>query len=469
MSTETAGSLDACREGLRVLVLAPARTKLIVALLFALTLLMLPVGRGALHDMRSGSQSGYARDADAGSLLAPLAFDSGFNFRLRPGADFFAIYEAGLRARSGDDPYSAGLEEPRRAPYATQFRYPVVTAYWLGAPLSLLPPLVAYAAWVAACVGMLIANFLLCLGRAKEHAGLLALLWFAWFPVVPELHMGQFTLFLATLMLWSADALIARRRLAGAPWSLSVLLKVYPLAWAPLLWREGRRRAVIVTVLVLALSVGATLRYFPKGTEVGVVRIGVLGSVIAKLHQPYAGAQGLQSAVNATCWKLSGRGFAEGTPDPPLPNAGDPTLILSLLMIAAYSAFGLWGLCVWWRDRDVRQLTALLGFLWLAWFIAFRDNWEHHYLLIQALTAFLLVHRVAMPRHALCIWVFAGTPSLWFLWQKLWAGGGAASEVIGLAYFFQRPLGLMILLFLLAKSLRDYASSGRLAPHNLLE
>lgn len=469
MSTEAIGSLAACREGARVVAQAPARTKLLVALLFAFTLLMLPIGRGALHELRSGAQAGYARDADAGSLLAPLAFDSGFNFRLRPGADFFAIYEAGLRARSGDDPYSAGLEDPRRAPYATQFRYPVVTAYWLGAPLSVLPPLAAYAMWIAACVAMLLANFLLCVGRAREHVGVLALIWFAWFPVLPELHMGQFTLFLATLMLWGADALIARRRFAGAPWALAVLLKVYPLAWAPVVWREGRRRAVIATVLVLALSVIATLRYFPKGTEVGVVRVGVLGSVIAKLHQPYAGAQGLQSAINATCWKLSGRGFAEGTPDPPVPNLTDPTLILSLLMIAVYSAFALWAICGWWRDRDGIRLRALLGYLWLAWFIAYRDNWEHHYVLVQALTAFLVVQKLASIRQAAWVWALAGTPSLWYVWHKLWAGGGAVSEIAGLVYFIQRPCGLAVLLFCLSKSLHARTIRHKIESHNSSE
>jgi hypothetical protein len=194
------------------------------------------------------------------------------------------------------------------------------------------------------------------------------------------------------------------------------------------------------------------LRYFPKGTEVGVVRVGILGSVIAKLHQPYAGAQGMQSAINAICWKVTGHGFDEPTPESPAPHLSDPTLILSLLMIAAYSAFALWGILRWWRNRDPDRLIALLGLLWLAWFVAFKDNWEHHYVLVQALTAMLLSRGILSSRQTILVWFFAGAPSLWVVWHRLWGGG--VSELVGLLYFIQRPAALLILLTHVAKCLR---------------
>ncbi len=456
------------REGARVVLRAQLPAKLIVALLFALTLLMLPVGRGAVHEHRKATEAGYTREADAGSLLAPLAFDSGLNFRLRPGADFFAIYEAGLRARSGDDPYSAGLEAPRRAPYATQFRYPVITAYWLGAPLSLLPPWVAYGFWIGACVAMLIANYLLCVGRSPKHAILLAVIWFAWFPVVPELHMGQFSLLVATLLLWSADAFLAGRRWGGIPWLLAATVKVFPLAWAPVLWRIGRRRAAIVVTLLLVGSAALSLAVFPSGRSEGILSGGIFGKVIAKTHQPYAGAQGLQSAINAVCWKLSGKGFNDPSPDPPIPNLSDPTLILSILIIAAYCAFALLAIVRMAAHPSAKSLAALLALLWLAWFVAFRDNWEHHYVLVQALAALLLSRGVLTGRQAIMIWCFAGAPSLWFLWQKLGGIGGGVSEVIGVLYFFQRPVALLILFSAIANSLHSN-SAARNTETNLIQ
>jgi len=451
VSERPGGPCEAMCAGWRTVRDASPRVKLLLLLFFLLTLLMLPAGRGTIHEIRRAGDPAYLREADGGGILAPLAFDSGYNFRLRPGADFFAIYEAGIRARTGGDPYTAGLEAPRRAPYATQFRYPVFTAYWLGAPLSLLPPWVAYGGWVAACIAMIVANFLLCVGRAPSHVLPFALLWFAWFPVVPELHMGQFSLFVATLLLWGADALLVGRRWAGVPWMLAMLVKVFPLAWLPVVWRMGRRRAAIVATLVLFASAGLTIAIFPAGRSEGILSGGIFGKVIAKTHQPYAGAQGLQSAINAIVWKISGKGLVDASPETPTPHWSDATLIISLVVILAYTVFAVWGIMRMRGDDSAGTKAALLGILWLSWFIAFRDNWEHHYVLVQALAALLLARGVVTPRQTLLIWIFAGTPSLWYLWQKL--GPSTAGEVIGLAYFLQRPIGLGVLLWTMGKVL----------------
>lgn len=443
-----AGQPAAVRAGWRALASAPAGVRLLVAALFVLTLLMLPVGRAHLNDWRRANASPHAKPDDAGSLLAPLSFDAGQNFRLRPGADFYAVYEAGYRLRTGGDPYGAGLTPPLRAPDATQFRYPLAAAAWLGVPLSLLPPQASYALWVALGPVMLIANFLLCLGRAPTRAIPLAVVWFAWFPAVPEWHMGQFTLLLATLMLWAADALVHGVRLAGAPWLLAVTLKVYPLAWAPVFWLRGRKRAVLVACGALAASAFLATALYPKGTEVGILRGGLVGAIIAPTHQPYAGAQGVQEAVNALLWKARGHALAEPTPDR-LPVPSDPVALVSLALVAGYAALALWALLHGARTHT----PEVLGILWLAWFIAFRDNWEHHYMLLQALCGFLLAHGVIGGRVALAAWVFAGAPSLWWFWQRLGYSGGGGAEFAGLLYFLQRPPAVLLLLAVLAHSI----------------
>src|SRR5690348_17139865 len=63
--------------------------------------------------------------------------------RYGPGADFFSVYAAGLKARSGLPLYTVG-GEPDAVPYAYAFRYAPMVAYTLGWALSFLPALTAY-------------------------------------------------------------------------------------------------------------------------------------------------------------------------------------------------------------------------------------------------------------------------------------------------------------------------------------
>src|SRR5690606_27448459 len=113
---------------------------------------------------------------------------------------------------------------------------------------NVLPPWPALVVWSLLGVVMLVLNFLLCAGRRPELIPAFALLWFAWFPIIAELHMGQFTLFMGTLMLWGMDWLLRGRAGGGVGWALAVMLKVYPIAMAPSLFLWGRRRLVIVTL-----------------------------------------------------------------------------------------------------------------------------------------------------------------------------------------------------------------------------
>lgn len=428
---------SALAEGWRALLRAPAAHRALAAALGVLLLAMLPFGR--------------TRPGDAGGLLAPLTADSGLIARQVPGIDFYSVYDAGTRLLRGLDPYgvNAATGGPGlRAPWVATYRYLPITAFWLAAPLNILPPRPAYVAWVLVCVAMVAGNFLLCAGRRPESIPFWALLWFAWFPTIAELHMGQFTLFMATLMLWSLDGLLDGRG-RGVGWALAVLLKVYPVAMAPSLFLWKRRGVVILTV---ALAVGSTVAWkaaMPaEAMEEGLGRRGVYGRLVGGTRQPYAGAQGVQELAVAAGCVLGGRSFRDAVPAPP-PPLQDPVFLTNAVVLGSFALLCGWAL---WRTRRAPSAEAI-GLFWLAWFYAYVDCWEHHYALAQALLALLVLRRVVEMPLALLCWACAGGPSLWWLWQRTGLGGNPLSEAIGLLYFVQRPVAVLMLSLHLARRL----------------
>lgn len=422
-----------------------------------LLLLMLPFGRAQLAELRGRSE-------DAGGPLAPLSVDAGYLFRIRPAADFYSVYDAGTRALRGMDPYTVNDATGGPGlivPYVATYRYLPITSYLLAVPLNVLPPYAAWVLWVAFGVVQIVANFLLCVGRAPHRIGLLALVWGAWFPLVPELHMGQFTLLMATCLLWFSDALFAGKRWATVPWATAVLLKVYPFAMAAPLWLWGRRTAVAT---VSALAIGTTVlwvAFVPSKLGEGLGARGVEGRTIAQSMVPYAGAQGTQAAVNAIVWKLEGRSMQPPAEFVPPARWRDPVFLANALVLAAFAALCLWSV---WRSRAAVSLVTL-GLLWLSWFVAYRDAWEHHFVLVQALLALLLSRDAIGPRATIAVWLCCGAPSLWWLWHRTGYAGAALPETIGLLYFVQRPLGLAVLVWALLRR-RTSSEPKRTTPPN---
>lgn len=427
----TASPLHALAAGWEALRRAPRGQQAAVLAGFLLLLTMLPLGRLA---------------PDSGGLLAPLTVDSGVLSRERPGLDFFTIYEAGHAVLQGRDPYAVapGMEAPARAPYFTLFRYLPVTAVWLGVPLNVLPPWPAFYAWLVFLVALVAANFLLCVGRAPRFLPLQALIWFAWFPLIAEFHMGQFTLLMATALLWGVDAFLSGRRGSGiAAWAVAVLLKVYPVAMAPLLARWGAWKAVALALVLIAASSAAVPLILPSNVAEGFGRTNVEGRFVLGIRKPYAGAMGMQELTNAAFWKLSGRSFGDDLPASlqSLPPLADPVWILNALLVGCFGLVCFWALRRGWGAQNLPAL----GIFWLIWFYAYVDCWEHHYVLVQALLG-LLVARGAMDwRVALAVWAGAGGPSLWWFWQRSGYAGNALTESVGMLYFLQRPAGLLVL------------------------
>jgi glycosyl transferase family 87 len=172
--------------------------------------------------------------------LVPLFNDTVHRFG--PGADFFALYQAGYSAVHGHSIYSF-LPGQTVIPYAYPFRYLPASAYTAGVLLTLVPPAAAYALWLGVCELCLLYNVRETYRRSGEgvRGALLAGLWLAFTPYFLELWVGQFTFLLGSLLFWSALALQdGRWKAAQGWWITSVLWKPASLLWAPLWLRERR-------------------------------------------------------------------------------------------------------------------------------------------------------------------------------------------------------------------------------------
>jgi hypothetical protein len=92
-------------------------------------------------------------------------------YRMGPGADFFAVYNAGNNAAAGLDIYS-NQRAPERfvAPYLYPYRYLPVVAHTLGRAVTTMPPLAAYRAyvWEHHMSAVVVAGALLLLGMRDE-------------------------------------------------------------------------------------------------------------------------------------------------------------------------------------------------------------------------------------------------------------------------------------------------------------
>lgn len=431
---------EAFRAGLRVLWRGPKWLLLLGALFLAT---MWPVGRSVPPEMWGLEPSPLPRTA--GGLWKPLSVDAGLIFPMRPGADFFSTYEAGARVLRGGDPYSVVPgSEAVRAPYFTTYRYLPIPAYTLGVGLNALPPWWSFLAWIAFNMGLIVANLALTAGRRPGALPLLIAIWCAWFPLAVEWHLGQFTVLMATLILWGLDALTCGARAGGAvAWAGSVALKIYTGAMALPLWLGGRRREAVLGLAVVGVLAGGYFLARPDSFA-AFRALNVDQRSLLLQRQPYAGAQGVQEAVNATIWIAQGRDLDTALdPAGQAPALRDPVVWVNGLLIAAYGAGLLW---LTWRRRG-RLDPLVLGGYWALWFVAYPDCWEHHYVLLQALTAWWLARGVLGPRAAVAVWALAGGPSLWVVLREVLGPEHETLEaLVGLAYFWQRPAGLAVLL-----------------------
>jgi hypothetical protein len=290
-----------------------------------------------------------------------------------PGADLFALYQAGVNASRGSSVYEAG-EDPQVTPYSYPYRYLPVTAHTLGRALAILPPRAAYVGWVLV-TELTLVLVVLAFRRASLDAtlrtwGTATLLLSS--PYWLELYMGQFTMVAASLtclgvLAWTRPD---RARSASAVLMVAaVLLKVFPLVTLPAF--ITKRSGLTLSLVTIAILVATNLPLFA----------GDPASVEAFWSKNFLGEPvGLDAGNHSFLYVVFlGRQLLGGSWN--LPLWGAVTIVWRVAVLAGSAALVL-------RARDL-AVEIGAGALLLAHFVSYFQVWEHH--LSAAVLAGLLV------------------------------------------------------------------------------
>jgi Glycosyltransferase family 87 len=276
-----------------------------------------------------------------------------------PGADFFALYHAGVQVRRGVSPY-VQEESPRTTPYYFRYLYAPVVAHTLGYALAGFPPRTAYLLW-AAVIEATLALFLWTWRRHTADAtvrlpGTCLLLVST--PYFLELHLGQFT-FVATALTVTGVIWTTRggARLAGPLLVLAgVCLKMFPMAGLPALARRGARPAFAGGFAAAAI-IGAGAILFP-GESAELVRL----TAVDDTAFPHPGGLGL---LNVLRLALAAAGAA---PSPAVWEHLAPIGLVTALVVVSVLALR-------------RQVTPVAGFclLLMTFLTVFYRAAEHYF------------------------------------------------------------------------------------------
>lgn len=308
------------------------------------------------------------------SVVWPLYHDA--VHRAGPGADFFAIYHAGIQLSHGESPYDNG-EAPRVTPDFFPFRYLPVVAQTLGRAAIAVAPRTAYVAWIVllelllgACTWLLWHELPAPPWRLAAIAVLLL-----GSPYFLELHMGQFTFATSALLaigLWALDRSTRRIGIGGtAAFAAAVLLKVFPLASAAALIRH--RRGFLAAAAAGALVLIASAPYF--------VASPAEWTAFARTNFGDTGTAGLDGGNHGVVYVI----FLAAR------ELGDPSSArawLSLAPVWQVIALGATAAIVLWRKPTMLTGGIALAF---AHMVSYKHVWEHHASGAVVLAAFLLV------------------------------------------------------------------------------
>lgn len=268
-----------------------------------------------------------------------------------PGADFYALYHAACMRAMGRSPYDPHPDG--RTPFAFPFRYlPVVGD--AGRIVLAFPPATAHRLWIVALEGLL-AWLAVLLWRRIADARLrvfavCALLLSS--PYFLELYIGQFTFAAVGLLLISVWL-----PWGAVPYTLTSLLKVFPLVTAPALVRHRRTWPHLGAAVAacLAFSVPyfvARPREFEMFLNINLMTPGALDSGnFGNMYLLWRIALDLGLAPLLEHWRVVSVGLRG--------------VVLAITALAVL------------RSRDERVLLGSAAML-LAHFVTFGHEWEHH-------------------------------------------------------------------------------------------
>jgi hypothetical protein len=308
-----------------------------------------------LQVVRQQPRESAGRHSWAARLYHDVAFTAG------PGADFFALYHAGISAWRGVSVFEPG-ENPPVTPYYYPYRYLPFTAVTLGRLAATLPPETAWKAWLLAIELALVA-VVVATRRALRGAGprlVTTAILLLGAPFWLELYLGQFT-FVATALTCIAVLQLGVRPRASVPALLLTagsLLKVFPLVVLPALVRS--RPARIAAALMVAVVIGTNLPLFltDSGSADGFWSKNFLGEPVGL----DAGNHGLLYVAYLLGEMVWGGWH--------LPTWGAVTILWRVVVLGATTAIVL-------RARNARIETAS-GLLLVSHFISYFQVWEHH-------------------------------------------------------------------------------------------
>lgn len=300
------------------------------------------------------------------------------------GADFFSLYQAGHNVLIGRDVYVDPTPATAVVPYGYPYRYLPSAALTLGVASQVMSCRVAYWAWVVATEFMLGACVVMTvrMARSPTAGNVAAAAWLLFSPMYIELYMGQFSFAQATLIMAAFTSWKRGDEMRGAAWwTGSVLLKSWTAVFGAVL--IGRRRwwtlaGAGTTVVVVN---GPYFARFPA--SLGAFARANFGG----FHfDNISGNQGLAALVATAYVRLSGlwprsldvlvrEHEALGR------QATTPVLLLAAFVVGLT-------LLVTFRARHRDAERALL--LWTcAYFLLYKEVWEHHYVMLLPVFAVL--------------------------------------------------------------------------------
>ena len=283
--------------------------------------------------------------------------------RLGQGADFYAIYHAGVNLSHGMDPYAKSPDGV--TPYFYQYRYLPIVAY-AGRVLVYFSPQFAYKLWMVLLEGLLTVLLVVLWKTITDEKVRLVVIGLLLInsPYFLELYMGQFT-FAAVTLCYLGLVLPAGQFLYGS----SAVLKPFTLAAVPALVRHRQywRHSAFAVLGVLLISVPYFL-YHPGqwttfynanfhphgGLDAGNYGFVRLLNLVAEDGRMLANPQNWQSWVE----------------------------ILRLVILATVAL-----LVIHSRSKSILVgVSALL----LAHFLTYQHTWEHHMSGLCVIAAMLL-------------------------------------------------------------------------------
>ncbi len=356
------------------------------------------------------------------------------------GTDTFSIYEAGYRVRQGLNIYVREDGEPTKSPYSSGYRYLPFSAFLLGIPLSLLPPIEAYKIWVGIIELLVVVNIILTFRWTRGRKLLLAAMWLAFAPFYVEICMGQFSFLMSSLIFWTYLTMDKKKDIPlGFFWIWSVLLKSFTI-FLLFIWIKMRKWQLLFwCILIILLTSVPYYLLFPKGWD--YFRLVNLEITIGLGGPTYKGAHSLQALLSFIAFLLLPKNvlFHYLGREITFQNVFPLFITTGIFALIVYLTF--------LRKTD----SEILFTLWITFFfVCFRDVWENQYLMIIPLFVILAGKERLPLGYIIPAFILIALPSAFGLFQKPehFADIYETQWTLPMRgiYHLQRPLGVVILL-----------------------